>query len=109
MERSSPLERPEKLKRSLKGDTLYIQTEDDIKAATEISERFSLETRKTEKGLSLIVEGGESFIPELFRGLSVAINSVNFKRPSLDDVFINLTGREIRDADGPARPMSRRH
>ena len=27
------LESPEKLKRSLKGDTLYIQTEDDEKAA----------------------------------------------------------------------------
>ena len=25
--------------------------------------------RKTEKGLSLIVEGGERFIPELFKGL----------------------------------------
>ena len=103
------LESPEKLKRSLKGDTLYIQTEDDDRAAMEISERFSLETRKTEKGLSLIVEGGERFIPELFKGLSIPINSVNLKRPSLDDVFINLTGREIRDADASQRPMGRRH
>ncbi len=103
------LDTPEKLKRSLKGDTLYIQTEDDERAASEITRRFSLETRKTEKGLSLIVEGGERFIPELFKGLSVPINSVNLKRPSLDDVFINLTGREIRDVDAPQRPMGRRH
>ena len=99
------LERPEELKRRLKGDTLYVSTEDDDKAALEITERFKLTPRKTEKGLSLLVEGGERFIPELFRGLTVPINSINLKRPSLDDVFINLTGREIREADGPQRPQ----
>jgi ABC-2 type transport system ATP-binding protein len=104
------LEKPEELKRSLKGDTLYVSTDDDERAALEIKERFSLETKKTGKGLSLLVEGGESFIPELFRGITVPINSINLKRPSLDDVFINLTGREIRDEDAPlrSRPGNRR-
>ncbi len=102
------LEKPEELKRSLKGDTLYVSTEDDDKAALEIAERFNLAAKKTEKGLSLLVEGGESFIPKLFRGLDVQINSINLKRPSLDDVFINLTGREIRDVDAPQRPGNRR-
>ncbi|MEE9542917.1 MAG: ATP-binding cassette domain-containing protein [Thermodesulfobacteriota bacterium] len=97
------LEKPEELKRSLKGDTLYVSTEDDERAAIEIAERFKLEAKKTGKGLSLLVEGGESFIPELFRGLTVPINSINLKRPSLDDVFINLTGREIRGEDAPQR------
>jgi ABC-2 type transport system ATP-binding protein len=35
-------------------------------------------------------------IPELVRQLSVPIRSVSLRRPSLDDVFLALTGRQIR-------------
>ncbi len=99
------LDRTKELKRSLKGDTIYIRTDDDDHAVKEIKEVFSIDARKLEKGLSLSVERGEKFIPELFQGLSVGIKSVNLKRPSLDDVFIHLTGREIRDTEKPGRPF----
>lgn len=99
------LDRTKELKRSLKGDTIYIRTDDDDLAVKEIRETFKVEARKLEKGLSLSVERGEKFIPELFQGLSVGIKSVNLKRPSLDDVFIHLTGREIRDTEKPGRPF----
>jgi ABC-2 type transport system ATP-binding protein len=91
---------PAELKKSLKGDTIYIKTVDDEKASREIAEKFSLEARRIEDGLSVLVEGGEGgekFIPRLFEGLTTHILSVNLKKPSLEDVFINLTGREIRD------------
>jgi ABC-2 type transport system ATP-binding protein len=42
------------------------------------------------------VERGDTFIPELVRQLSVPIRSVSLRRPSLDDVFLALTGRQIR-------------
>ncbi|ACM05682.1 multidrug ABC transporter, ATP-binding protein [Thermomicrobium roseum DSM 5159] len=38
-------------------------------------------------------------IPELVRQLSVPIRSVSLRRPSLDDVFLALTGRQIRDEE----------
>ena len=99
------LDTPEALKSSLRGDTVYLSTDDDLLAEREIRERFGLEVKKIEKGLSLIVEGGESFIPELFSALTVGIRSVNLKRPSLDDVFLHLTGKEIRDENAaPKRP-----
>ncbi|MBI5587773.1 MAG: ATP-binding cassette domain-containing protein [Deltaproteobacteria bacterium] len=95
------LARPDELKRSLKGDTIYIKTSDDEKAKTEIREKFGLSARVTDAGLSVLVEGGEKFIPKLFDRLTTEVLSVNLKKPSLEDVFINLTGREIRDY-GPA-------
>ncbi|MBI4948762.1 MAG: ABC transporter ATP-binding protein [Deltaproteobacteria bacterium] len=97
-------DRPEELKRAIKGDTIYIKTEDDEKALREIEEKLGLKPKATDAGLSLLVEGGEKFIPRLFERLSTGIISVNLKKPSVEDVFINLTGREIRDYGPSQRP-----
>jgi ABC-2 type transport system ATP-binding protein len=94
-------DRPDALKKALRGDTIYLKTSDNDRAAVEIEEKFSLKPRKIEGGLALLVESGEKFIPRLFERLETGISSVNLKRPSLEDVFINLTGREMRD-EGPA-------
>ncbi|GMR04257.1 MAG: daunorubicin resistance protein DrrA family ABC transporter ATP-binding protein [Thermodesulfobacteriota bacterium] len=96
---------PEELKRSVKGDTVYLKTSDDGKAASEIEKRFGLKAKIVDgQGIVLLVEGGEKFIPRLFEAVSPGIISVNLKRPSLEEVFIHLTGRAIRDG---ARPRSR--
>ena len=55
---------------------------------------------RVEWGLTFKVEGGERFIPQLFNGFPVEIISINLKKPSLNDVFISLTGREIREEGG---------
>ncbi len=93
--------RPGDLKSSIKGDTVQIKTVDDASASREIEEKFGLKPRKTDAGLSFNIEAGERFIPRLFEGLKTGIKSVNIKKPTLEDVFINLTGREMRDY-GPA-------
>ena len=88
---------PEELKRSIKGDTIYIRTGDDERAGLEIEEKLGVKPRRLDGGLVLLTERGERFIPRLFEALSPSIISVNLKRPSLEDVFIHLTGKEIRD------------
>lgn len=50
-----------------------------------------------------VVENGDVAIPEIFRvihPLEVEISSVTLKRPSLDDVYLAFTGRELRDETG---------
>jgi ABC-2 type transport system ATP-binding protein len=89
---------PEELKSSIKGDTIYLRTADDEKARWEIEQRFGLEAKRLREGLALLVEGGEKFIPRIFDELKTHIVSVNLKRPSLEDVFLHLTGREIRES-----------
>ena len=95
---------PAGLKMSLKGDTICMKTTDDLAAEGEIRERLGLKAVRTEAGVSLFVESGEKFIPRLFDALSTEILSVSLKKPSLEDVFINLTGREIRDYPQSLRP-----
>lgn len=87
---------PEELKSGLKGDTIYLKTVDDLSAALELKDKFGVEVKEVESGLALIVKEGEKFLPKIFKELRTPVLSVNLKRPSLDDVFLSLTGREIR-------------
>ncbi|MEK6758346.1 MAG: ATP-binding cassette domain-containing protein [Deltaproteobacteria bacterium] len=96
---------PTELKASINGDTIYLKTTDDAKAAGDISDKFGVAARRLDAGgLALTVESGDKFIPRLFEGLGQSIVSVNLKKPSLEDVFINLTGREIREYGPQVRP-----
>jgi len=94
---------PAGLKRSLKGDTVHLKTSDDLRARVEIEEEFGIKPAIVESGLVLLVDGGDKFIPRLFERLTTSIISVNMKKPTLDEVFIHLTGKEIRDYGGNGR------
>jgi ABC-2 type transport system ATP-binding protein len=53
--------------------------------------------------LRLTVDRGEQALPSLLRVLDAAgitLESINLSRPTLDDVFLTLTGRSLRD-DSP--------
>ena len=59
--------------------------------------------------LKLTVEHGEQALPALLRILDAAdvtLESINLSRPTLDDVFLTLTGRSLRD-DSPAKPEAK--
>lgn len=100
---------PDELKKSLKGDTIYMRTGDDDRALAEIDEKFGVKGRKLDAGgVALLVDNGDKFIPKLFSSLSTGVQSVNLKKPTLEDVFIHLTGREIREA-GPQGYTPHRH
>lgn len=101
---------PEELKKSVEGDTISLKTTNDDKAKAWIEEKFKIQTSRLKDGLSFTVSGGEKFIPQLFNGFPVEVLSVSLKRPSLDDVFISLTGKEIKDngTDMSTSRMTRR-
>jgi ABC-2 type transport system ATP-binding protein len=55
--------------------------------------------------LRLTVEHGEAALPSLLRVLDAAgitLESINLSRPTLDDVFLTLTGRSLRDDSASA-------
>ena len=71
---------------------------------------FKIQASQLKDGLSFTVSGGEKFIPQLFNGFPIEVLSVSLKKPSLDDVFISLTGKAIKDngTDMSNPRMSRR-
>jgi ABC-2 type transport system ATP-binding protein len=99
------LDTPEALKASVGTDRVQITTSDDEAAIARLRDHFEIEAAMHDGAVTFAVEGGESFVPTLFADLGIPIQSVSVARPSLDDVFMSYTGRTIRDAEGPARPM----
>jgi len=47
--------------------------------------------------LKIEVENGDEFLPTLVKAISPKIISIELRRPTLDDVFLEVTGRKIRD------------
>jgi len=93
------IDTPSALKASVGQDRVEIRTDDDQAAIVALKEHFGLEATKAEDAVRLYVPGGEEFVPRLFAELGVAIRAVSVARPTLDDVFMNYTGRTIRDAE----------
>ena len=93
------LDTPKKLKKIVGQDIISVKTEDDARAIEEIRLRYQIEARGDGGGLTFSVKNGDEFLPEFIKGLRTKILSVNLRRPSLDDVFLKLTGREIRDEE----------
>ena len=99
------LDTPAALKSGIGKDRVQITCDDDARAIAELADRFGIDAAVHEGAVTFAVAEGAAFVPQLFAGLDVAINSVTVTRPSLDDVFLAYTGRTIRDAEA-ARPIS---
>jgi ABC-2 type transport system ATP-binding protein len=103
------LDTPDALKRMVGVDIVTVQSDDSERAAREIRERYGLEPQRDDTRLRLEVEAGAEFIPRLVRELGVAIRSVDLHRPTLDDVFLKLTGRAIREGEADPLALMRLH
>jgi ABC-2 type transport system ATP-binding protein len=67
---------------------------------------------KGAKCLNLLVDNGGHRIPEIVKlaeEAQVVLDSVELHKPTLDDVFLSVTGRNIRDEEGNITDMIRRH
>ncbi len=93
------IDTPSALKASIGADVVTVETADDAAARTQIAACLGIEGELTEHGLRMRVPDGEAFVPALFTQVDVGIRNVNVRRPSLDDVFMEYTGRDIRDAE----------
>jgi ABC-2 type transport system ATP-binding protein len=94
------MDTPSHLKEMVQGDVITLVTSNNELAQQEIQKTFGLESRAENGTLTLESEKGDELIPRLIHGLSVATLSVGLKKPTLNDVFLRLTGRTIRD-EGP--------
>ena len=90
------MDSPERLKRIVGKDIISVKTDDNGRAAEEIRQRYQIEARHDADELTFEVTGGEKFLPIFLREFATKVSSVSLRQPSLDDVFLKLTGREIR-------------
>ena len=89
---------PDELKAMVGGDVITVTTRATDAAAEQIRRAFELEPIVDRGSLHVEVPDGAGFVPRLVRELTVPLSAVTLSRPSLDDVFLKLTGKAIRDA-----------
>ncbi|WP_405143971.1 ATP-binding cassette domain-containing protein [Sphaerisporangium sp. NBC_01403] len=95
------------LKSDLAGDRVTVTTHDLAEAtrAAEIAARIASPDEVTTDGTTvrLRVSRAEAVLPEYLRSLEAAgvkVATAETARPTLDDVFLALTGRSLRETDG---------
>ena len=101
---------------------MHVTATDSSKTQTK-SESKNNENHKTEKNLqldgkkcprclNLLLDNGGHRIPEIVKiaaEAGITLESVELRKPTLDDVFLSVTGRNIREQEGSFIDMVRRH
>lgn len=87
---------PDELKKTVGGDVIYIRTRENRKAKEELEKMLKIDVFEKDSELFLTSLKGDACIPEIIRALGDSVLSVRLQRPTLNDVFLKMTGKEIR-------------
>ena len=91
---------PAALKERVSGDVITLSTQDAVGASTILRDRLGLQSDVTDSMLRLERPRGHELIPALIEALPGRVESVSVGKPTLEDVFLHVTGRQFRAADG---------
>jgi ABC-2 type transport system ATP-binding protein len=97
---------PDELKRRISGDVVTLSVNGDSGQAQAILAGHPgvREISADGQAIRMTVEHGEEALPGMLRALDehdLTLRSIQLARPTLDDVFLTLTGRSLRD-DSPS-------
>ncbi|MBA4348688.1 MAG: ABC transporter ATP-binding protein [Thermodesulfovibrio sp.] len=87
---------PEELKKMVGGDVIYLRTKNNEEAIHEIKNNLKLDAEEKNGEIFISVHRGDACIPKLISSLADMVISVRLQRPTLNDVFLKLTGKAIR-------------
>ena len=94
---------PGELKQRLGGDVLEVAVNDGV----DLTDFFYSvpgvkEVKKTDLVYRIKLPSAEEALPSIFEGISkkgLKITKISFEKPSLDQVFLEVTGRSLRDEE----------
>ncbi len=93
------IDSPDELKKTVGGDVVSITTTDNEHVKYEIEKAFNLSVSEKNSELYMTCSRGDTCIPEIIRTLGGKVLSVRIQRPTLNDVFLKLTGKTIREEE----------
>ena len=108
---------PGELKKLIGGDVIYLKTTDNKKAMEDLQNILEGEVAERDGEIFISALRGDACIPTIIREIGAGVLSVRMQRPTLNDVFLKLTGKEIRaetaaagdDIKSAVRSYRRRH
>jgi ABC-2 type transport system ATP-binding protein len=90
------LDTPAALKQRVGKDQVAARSAEPEGLARLLTEKYGLASTPVEGGLTFLVEEGDAFIVKLLTTDRPPLQGISVRRPTLDDVFLSLTGRQIR-------------
>jgi ABC-2 type transport system ATP-binding protein len=93
------LDTPAALRAAVGGDAITIRTAEPESLATDIEERFDVHPMTVDGSVRLELPNGHQWIPQLFDQFPERIESITLGKPTLEDVFIHVTGHRFWSDD----------
>ncbi len=94
------LDSPENLKKMIGGDVIVFRTENNDLAEQEFKKAFpKVPLKRIGKEFKIEISSGDEFLPDLVKAITPRITSMELRRPTLEDVFLEITGRKIRESE----------
>ncbi|MFD6414861.1 ATP-binding cassette domain-containing protein [Streptomyces sp. NPDC060194] len=103
---------PDELKRAIGTDVVVVTLDGSVSTALDVLRATDVVQRVDTSGstLTLSVSDGPAAVTPiavaLDRAPDVAVRDISLRRPSLDDVFLSVTGERIADKDDPEHPTA---
>jgi ABC-2 type transport system ATP-binding protein len=89
------LDTPETLKSRVGGDVIVLRTQDVKQLSQSIGSRFGVPTAIMDNTVRIERPKGHEFITDLVEAFPGQIDAVTLSKPSLEDVFIHMTGQDF--------------
>lgn len=88
---------PAALKGCIGGDVITINTSRPADVRSVFHDRLGIEAQEIDGALRVERGQGHEFVPQLIEAAPGLIDSISVGKPTLEDVFIQLTGHRFRD------------
>ena len=94
---------PTALKERIGGDVITLATRDPAAVRAVLKQQFGIDADAATDAAVVRFERprGHEFVPALIEALPGLVDSVSVGKPTLEDVFVHMTGRRFRDDDAP--------
>jgi ABC-2 type transport system ATP-binding protein len=93
--RLAALGTPAELQAAIGGDTITIRTADPAALAAAVSDRFRLSPQVVDSSVRLEQPNAHELVPRLVDAFRDRIDAITLGKPTLEDVFIHVTGHRF--------------
>jgi len=101
------LDTPANLKASLGGDVIRMQSQTPDALKAELESRYGKDVKMEDGSVYFEVDNGGAFLPALLKDLETSVDGVELRKPTLEDVFLRITGHAIRSEDSSGKEWAR--
>jgi len=101
------LDTPARLKEGVGGDVILLRSRSPADAVIrELGQKLGLRAAADGDAVRLEIQDADRRVPEIVRALSVGVDAIEVRKPTLEDVFLKLTGHALRDVPGSGERVS---